>query len=73
MKRRAFTLIEMLVATVLAGLLMGGVLLMTTAIARDRARVAADESLPRAAGLVDQLRWDLTNATTMAQAEMAAR
>ena len=69
MKRRAFTLIEMLVATVLAGLLMGGVLMMTTTIARDRARVTADESLPRGAGLVDQLRWDLTNATTMAQTD----
>ena len=69
MNRRGFTLIEMLLATVLAGILMGGVLLMTTAIGRDRARVAADEAVPRGAGLVDQLRWDLTNATTMAQAD----
>jgi len=69
MTRHGFTLIEMLLATVLAGILMGGVLLMTTAIGRDRARVSADEALPRGAGLVDQLRWDLTNATTMAQAD----
>ena len=69
MKHRGFTLVEMLLATILAGLLMGGVLLMTTAIGRDRARVTADESQPRGMGLIDQLRWDLTNATTMAQAD----
>lgn len=62
-----FTLIEMLLATVLAGLLMGGVLLMASAVGRDRARVAADEIRPRGTPLVDQLRWDLTNATTFAQ------
>lgn len=67
MKRRAgFTLLEMLLATVLAGLLMAGVIFMTSAIARDRARVSADEATPRrASAIVDQLRWDLTNAQTM--------
>ena len=67
MKRSAFTLLEMLLATVLAALLMGGVLLMTTAIARDRARLTADQNHPRDTRLFNQLRWDLTNAATMAQ------
>ena len=66
-RHSAFTLIEMLLATVLAGLLMGGVLVMASAIGRDRARVAADESKPRANHLVEQFRWDLTNAMTIAQ------
>jgi hypothetical protein len=56
----------MLLATVLAGLLMGGVILMTSTIARDRARVAADEAKSRRAGaIVEQIRWDLVNAQTM--------
>jgi prepilin-type N-terminal cleavage/methylation domain-containing protein len=65
--RRAFTLIEMMVATVLAALLMGGVLLMVTAISRDRARIARDETASPAskARLVEQFRRDLTSATTM--------
>ena len=65
--RSAFTLLEMMLACVLSALLMGGVLLMTGAMARERARVTADESKPRATQLLKQLRWDLTNATTIAQ------
>ena len=65
--RSGFTLLEMLLATVLASLLMGGVLLMTAAIGRDRARVTANESGARPTHLFDQLRFDLTNAMTMAQ------
>jgi prepilin-type N-terminal cleavage/methylation domain-containing protein len=65
--RFAFTLIEMMVASVLAALLMGGVLLMVTAIGRDRARIARDEvaSAGSKSRLVDQFRRDLTSATTM--------
>ena len=65
--RTGFTLIEMLLATVLAAMLMGGVLLMASTIGRDRARIAADELKPRGNAMVDQLRWDLTNAMTFAQ------
>src|SRR5689334_23636928 len=65
--RHGFTLIEMMVATVLAALLMGGVLLMVTAIGRDRARIARDEAASPGSKsrLIDQFRRDLTSATTM--------
>ena len=66
LSRSGFTLIEMLLATVLAGLLMGGVLFMATAVGRDRARIALDENAPRGTGIAAQFRWDLTNAMTMA-------
>jgi prepilin-type N-terminal cleavage/methylation domain-containing protein len=64
-RRRGFTLVEMLLATVLAGLLMAGVLFMTAAVGRDRRRVAADEAGPRRSGVMEQVRWDLVNAVTM--------
>ncbi len=67
--RSGFTLVEMVVATVLAALLMGGVLLMTGAIARDRNRVGRAESNgPLHSTLIDVLRFDLTNAMTMSPA-----
>jgi prepilin-type N-terminal cleavage/methylation domain-containing protein len=64
-RRRGFTLVEMLLATVLAGLLMAGVLFMTAAVGRDRRRVAADEAGPRRNGVMERMRWDLANAVTM--------
>jgi hypothetical protein len=55
----------MLLATVLAGLLMAGVLFMTAAMGRDYKRVMADEALPRRSGIIERMQWDLANAVTM--------
>ncbi len=67
---RAFTLVEMIVATVLAALLMGGVLLMTAAIARDRNRVTQAQAGPQRthSTMEDLFQFDLTNALTMSPA-----
>ncbi len=64
MNRRAFTLIEMLMATVLAAVLLGGVLMVVSAISRDAASAAAPgpQSLQPAVRLLE---WDLSNAATM--------
>jgi type II secretory pathway pseudopilin PulG len=62
---RAFTLIEMLVAGMLAGALLTGVLSVSAALARDARRTtarAADSSAVDAA--FDLIRWDLANAST---------
>jgi type II secretory pathway pseudopilin PulG len=40
----AFTLIEMIVATIAATLLIAGVLLMTSTLGRDRARLTLSQS-----------------------------
>lgn len=64
MARRGFTLIEMLLATVLAALLLGGVLTVTAAMSRDAAR-AATPTEPARSSIVRLLEWDLTNAATM--------
>ena len=64
MARRGFTLIEMLLATVLAALLLGGVLAVTAAMSKDSAR-AAIPSEPARSPIVRLLEWDLTNAATM--------
>jgi prepilin-type N-terminal cleavage/methylation domain-containing protein len=64
--RRAFSLFEMLVATILAAILMGGVLWMSAALARDQQRLAA-RSETSIDGIVQLLRFDLANARTMTQ------
>jgi hypothetical protein len=67
MKRRgAFSLFEMLIATILATILMGGVLWMSAALARDQQRLAA-RSETSIDGIVELFRFDLANARTMTQ------
>src|SRR2546423_14975592 len=68
MARRGFTLIEMLLATVLAALLLGGVLMVTAAMSRDSAR-AATPTEPARSPIIRLLEWDLTNAATMQPAD----
>jgi prepilin-type N-terminal cleavage/methylation domain-containing protein len=67
MNRRAFTLLEMLLATALAAVLMAAVLLMLTGVARDQthlnAAAAAASPLPQT--LVDRMRWDIVNAESI--------
>lgn len=64
MARRGFTLIEMLLATVLAALLLGGVLTVTAAMSKDSARTTTLPE-PARSPIVRLLEWDLTNAATM--------
>jgi prepilin-type N-terminal cleavage/methylation domain-containing protein len=63
---KGFTLFEMLIAMILATLLMGGVLMMSAAIARDQKRLSARNET-NTEGVVELLRFDLANARSMSQ------
>src|SRR5687768_8548773 len=65
MIRRGFTLIEMLVATVLFTVLMTAVLFVVSGLSRDRAVLSATVAAPRPQAIIDLLRFDLGNAETM--------
>jgi prepilin-type N-terminal cleavage/methylation domain-containing protein len=60
--RFAFTLIEMLLATVLASILMAGVLVATAALSRDRLRMEARQSAAHSPAALDLIRKDLASA-----------
>jgi type II secretory pathway pseudopilin PulG len=63
MIRRGFTLVEILLATILAALLLGGVLAVASSISRDAARATVQvPPMPVAARL---LRFDFTNAQSI--------
>jgi prepilin-type N-terminal cleavage/methylation domain-containing protein len=64
-RRRGFTLLEMLLATVLAALLMAAVLAMLVGVSRDRRRLTAATNTPRPQALIEQFRRDLINARTI--------
>jgi prepilin-type N-terminal cleavage/methylation domain-containing protein len=59
--RGGFTLIEMLLATTLAAILMGGVLTATAALARDRRRMEARTAIDPSTGVMEMIRRDLAN------------
>jgi prepilin-type N-terminal cleavage/methylation domain-containing protein len=59
--RGGFTLVEMLLATTLAAILMGGVLTATAALARDRRRMEARTAIDPSTGVMEMIRRDLTN------------
>ncbi len=63
MSRRGFTLIEMLLATVLAAVLMTAVLLALSGLSRDRAAMAAADP-HHIRGAADLIEWDLRYAHT---------
>lgn len=63
----AFTLIEMLVATAISAVLMGAVLMILASLSRDRRRFDRAVDAVNDRPLVERLRWDLANATTLAQ------
>lgn len=67
-----FTLVEMLLATTLAALLMAGVLAATAALSRDRARMEARQATAHETGPLDLLRRDLTNSAAFVAAPTAA-
>jgi len=64
MIRRGFSLIELLVATLLMALLRGAVSLAVGALARDQRRIEARQAKPDHSAVLEQLRWDLTNSDT---------
>jgi prepilin-type N-terminal cleavage/methylation domain-containing protein len=65
MNRRAFTLVEMLVASALAAALMLAVMQIVGAIGRSRLAMARSTGVePWRTDLLDTLRWDLANASS---------
>jgi len=70
MSRRGFTLIEMLVATVVAAVLTAGVLLVVSGMSRDRALLASTETTASPERIVEVLRRDIANAQAMASSRM---
>jgi type II secretory pathway component PulJ len=65
MKRRAFTLIEMLLATALTAALLGAVLSVASALARDARRLGATTAPSTFDSAFAQIRWDIANASSM--------
>jgi hypothetical protein len=66
MKRPAFTLIELILASTLSVLLMAGVLVILAGLSHDaRGALGGAVSSPDLQGTMDLLRWDLSNAQTM--------
>lgn len=67
MKRRArgFTLVEMLLAAVLAAILMGGVLASTAALSRDRRRMEGKQQLGHGPGMMELIRRDLASGAAL--------
>jgi prepilin-type N-terminal cleavage/methylation domain-containing protein len=64
-RSHGFTLVEMLVATVLAAILMGGVLAAASTLSRDRRRMEVRQSISRSAGMMEVIRRDLANGAAM--------
>ena len=65
LRRAGFTLIEMLVAGAIAALLVGGMALMLGGLGRDRARLQARTDAGHAEQMLELIRRDLTNATSV--------
>ena len=62
MRRRAFTLFELMLAMVISTLLVGGILVVVTGLAGDRRRLAAEASVSPTDGLSALLCRDLAGA-----------
>jgi prepilin-type N-terminal cleavage/methylation domain-containing protein len=60
--RRAFTLVEILLAVTIAAVLMAAVQAVLAGVARDRQRLTGEEKLNRPSAAIELMRWDLTNA-----------
>jgi prepilin-type N-terminal cleavage/methylation domain-containing protein len=65
MRPRAFTLVEMLLATALAAILMGGVLAVASGLSRDRRRMEAHAAAEHSPVAAELLRRDLANAVAL--------
>ncbi len=69
--RRAFTLLEMLLATTLTAVLLAGVLSVSAALARDARRLQARSEQLQPDAVFNLLRWDLANASSLEQSRDA--
>lgn len=69
--RSAFTLVEMLLATILASILMAGVLVTTAALSRDRLRIETHEARTQTTAPLELIRRDLESAVAMVGASDA--
>lgn len=63
--RRAFTLMELMLASAIAAILMAGVLSVVSGLSRDRRRMEARAQAAEPTVLLDLVRRDLANAQTM--------
>ena len=63
--RRAFTLVEILLAVTIAAVLIAGVLAVLAGVGRDQRRLTAEDKPNRPSAAIELLRWDLTNARTI--------
>jgi two-component system nitrogen regulation response regulator NtrX len=64
-RRRAFTLVEILLAVTIAAILMAAVLAVLSDVGRDQKRLATPDKTNRPSAAMDLLRWDLTNAAAI--------
>ena len=64
-RRQAFTLVQMVAATVLAAVLMVTALLVIAGLGRERRIAAASEKLEPPIEMMELIRWDLVNAREM--------
>ena len=64
-RRQAFTLVQMVAATVLAAVLMVTALLVIAGLGRERRIAAASEKLEPSVEMMELIRWDLVNAREM--------
>jgi prepilin-type N-terminal cleavage/methylation domain-containing protein len=65
MTRRGFTLIELMVATVVAAVMTAGVLMIVARLSRDRVLISKKIGAPTPDCMIDLLRWDFANAQGM--------
>jgi hypothetical protein len=65
MRWRAFTLLELILATALAGALLGGVLAASSRLSREGRALAARAGEPRAEDVFGLIRRDLINAASI--------
>jgi hypothetical protein len=73
MRLRAFTILEMLVATVLVAVLLGGVLSASALLARDARKPRAMSSSDGVDAAFELIRRDITNSTMLSQDGGAAQ
>lgn len=65
MNRRAFTLVELLLAAALSSILMAGLIVVLSGVSRDARRLRLDREQIRSAPLTELLRRDFTNSTAI--------
>ena len=63
--RRGFTLVEMMLATVLAAMLIGGVMTVASGLSQDRRRMQEKMTVQRPMALLELVRKDFANASAV--------